>query len=180
MQATPPMGDHSYGNPSVRRYAGDIAQVSVGRYCSIAEGVEFLVGGNHRVDWVSTYPLRIRFGLAGALLDGCPASNGDIVIGNDVWIGRDALLLSGVTVGHGAVVGARAVVTKDVRPYAIVAGNPAREIRRRFSDSQVERLLALEWWYWSTERVIADVDYLNGASVDAFLDAVETTDVRSE
>lgn len=135
------MGRHSYGTPRVQAYTYNRdAKVIIGSFCSIADEVVFIVGGNHRPDWVSMFPFRVVFDLPGAFEDGHPATNGDILVGHDVWIGRAATVLSGVTVGDGAVIAASAVVSKDVRPYAIVAGNPAREIARRFSDDQVAAL----------------------------------------
>ncbi|MTD46215.1 antibiotic acetyltransferase [Conexibacter sp. W3-3-2] len=165
------LGRHSYGDPLVLAHDGDTGRVRVGSFTSIAHGVTFVCGGNHRVDWATTFPIRARLGLPGAFEDGHPASNGDIEIGHDVWLGREALILSGVTIGNGAVVAARSVVTRDVRPYAIVGGNPAKEIRRRFDDDTVDRLLALQWWTWPDERVIAEVDRLCSPDVTALLDA---------
>jgi acetyltransferase-like isoleucine patch superfamily enzyme len=162
--------DHgSYAQPFVYYNEGDTARVTIGRYCSIAAGVGIMPGGNHRTDWVSTYPFRIRYGLDGANLDGHPATKGDVVIGNDVWIGNGALILSGVTIGDGAVVGAQAVVTRDVPPYAIVAGNPARVVGHRFSEPERDQLLAIRWWDWPEEVVLERVADLNGADVETFL-----------
>lgn len=162
-------GDHTYFDapPRVTSYAGDTHLVRLGRFCSVARDVEFVVGGNHRTEWITTYPLRVMFGLPGALRDGHPWSKGDVEVGSDVWIGLGACVMSGVHVGDGAVIAAHAVVTSDVRPYAIVAGNPAREVRRRFDDEAVETLLALRWWDWPLERVLANVDVLSGSDVDA-------------
>ncbi len=145
------MGHGSYGQPFVQYHEGDTATVSIGRYCSIASGVSIMPGGNHRTDWVSTYPFRLRYGIVGALRDGHPTTKGDVVIGNDVWIGNDALILSGVTIGDGAVVAARTVVTNDVPAYSIVAGNPGRVVRTRFSEAEREQLVALRWWDWPEE-----------------------------
>jgi acetyltransferase-like isoleucine patch superfamily enzyme len=162
-------GVHSYGAPHVVVYPGDRARLIVGRYCAFAMEVSILVGGEHRTDWVSTYPFRAVRGLPGALQDGVPASRGDIVIGDDVWVGRDATILSGTKIGHGAVVGARAMVVGDVRPYAIVAGNPAREIRRRFSDEVVDALLEIAWWEWPDELVNRVIPMLNSRDVSEFI-----------
>ena len=167
------IGRHTYGVPRIATYIGDSSRVVIGSFCSIAEDVEIFTGGNHRPDWVSTFPFRSRFGLPGAFDDGHPASKGDVVIGHDVWVGRGASILSGVTIGDGAVVGAYAVVTKDVRPYAVVAGNPAREIRRRFDDDTIERLITLRWWDWPDERILASVPLLNSDRMDEFLKASE-------
>ena len=127
------------------------------------------VGGDHPVDWPSTYPFRIKFDLPGAYTDGLPCTKGNIEVGNDVWICRGSRILSGVRVGHGAVIGAYAVVSKDVRPYAIVVGNPAREVRRRFTDSQVDAMLEIAWWDWPEERVLENIQYLNQSDIDDFI-----------
>jgi acetyltransferase-like isoleucine patch superfamily enzyme len=163
------MGRHSYGTPRVIATAWDTGRLRIGAFCSVAEDVTFLLGGNHRPDRVSTYPFRIKFGLADANEDGVGASKGDIEVGNDVWIGRGAVILSGVTVGHGAVIGASAVVAGDVRPYAIVVGNPAREVRRRFSDEQVNALLAIGWWDWPIERILEQASDLCSPAIDDFI-----------
>jgi acetyltransferase-like isoleucine patch superfamily enzyme len=163
------VGELSYGAPLVQVYEGDTAWVHVGSYVSIAEEVVFLVGGNHRVDWVSVFPFRARLRLQGALEDGHPATKGDIAVGHDVWIGRGATILSGVTVGNGAVVAAASVVTRDVRPYAVVAGNPAREVKRRFTDDQVAALEQIAWWDWPPEQVLERVSELNGADIGVFV-----------
>lgn len=163
------VGEHTYGDPGVVVYPGDDTKVSIGRYCSIADGAEFMVGANHRVEWVTTYPLRIMYGLPGAMEDGHPTTKGDITIGNDVWIGTDVLILSGVTVGDGAVIGASAVVGSDVRPYSIVAGNPAREIRRRFDDEEIKRMRQIAWWEWPDEVVKERVADLNNPDIGSFI-----------
>jgi chloramphenicol O-acetyltransferase type B len=134
------------GLPRIVRYPGDVAAISIGSFCSIASGTTFLVGGNHRLDWVTTFPLWSV--LPGAVHTAPPQSRGDIVIGNDVWVGRGVTVLSGVTIGDGAVIGAEAVVREDVRPYAVVVGNPAQEVRRRFTDEEVAQLLEIAWWDW--------------------------------
>jgi acetyltransferase-like isoleucine patch superfamily enzyme len=143
--------------------------VHIGSFCSIGPKVEIFTGGNHRTDWVSTYQFRIQQDLPGAWLDGAPATKGDVTIGNDVWIGMGATILSGVTIGDGAVVAARAVVSRKVRPYAVVAGNPAREVRRRFTDDQVDRLQRIGWWNWQWTRIQEELPYLCSENIDDFL-----------
>jgi acetyltransferase-like isoleucine patch superfamily enzyme len=163
------VGRHSYGAPRLIKYESDTARVRIGAFCSIAPEVSFLLGGNHRPQCVSTFPFRIRLGLPDAAEDGSQASKGDIVVGNDVWIGHGAFILSGVTIGDGAVIGAQAVVAGDVRPYAIVVGNPAREIRRRFTDQQIAALLRIAWWDWPMETIRQEVPSLSGPAIDDFI-----------
>ncbi|MGA9752030.1 MAG: CatB-related O-acetyltransferase [Acidobacteriota bacterium] len=150
------VGDHTYGLPTIIEF-GEGAMLKIGKFCSIAPDVTVMLGGNHRVDWVSTYPfpaLPERWP-DGKNIKGHPCTKGDVVIGNDVWVGRGATILSGITIGDGAVIAARAVVTKHVPAYAVVAGNPARVVKLRFSEDQVRSLLALRWWDWP-EKVVAE------------------------
>ena len=165
------IGRGSYGGLAVPLY-GDDARLKIGNWCSIGAEVQVLFGGEHRPDWVASYPFNV---LQPGYEDirGQPHSKGDVVIGHDVWIGRRATILSGVTIGDGAVIGAGAVVAKDVEPYWIVAGNPARPIRRRFPDDIVERLLRLRWWDWPEERVRRAVPLLQSPDIVSFLDAAE-------
>ncbi|WP_091830551.1 MULTISPECIES: CatB-related O-acetyltransferase [Bosea] len=141
------IGAYSYGRPKVR-FPESGAKLTIGRYCSIADGIEIMLGGNHRTEWATTYPFPAMSGLwpDAAGLAGADVSRGDVVIGSDVWLGSQALILSGVGIGHGAVVAARAVVTRDVPPYAIVAGNPARIVRYRMSEERIAALLRSSWW----------------------------------
>jgi acetyltransferase-like isoleucine patch superfamily enzyme len=173
-------GYGTYGRPTIRYYDGDSARVTIGKYCSIASGVVILPGGNHRTDWVSTYPFRIQNSLEGAARDGHPYSKGDVVIGNDVWLGMESLILSGVAIGDGAVVAARSVVTKDVEPYTIVGGNPAKVIGTRFSETQRQVLLALRWWDWPPEVVLERVPHLNGSDVASFIRLFDGRSVDAE
>ncbi len=141
------IGAFSYGFPKVR-FPESGTRLSIGRFCSIADGVEILLGGNHRLDWVTTYPFPAlpRLWPEAAGITGSETSRGDVRIGHDVWLGSQCMVLSGVTIGHGAVIAARAVVTRDVPPYAIVAGNPARIVRYRHSETDIAQLLASRWW----------------------------------
>lgn len=160
------VGEHTYGlrRESFPFYHPD-DRVVIGRYCSIAEGVRF-VFGEHATDAVSTFPFHAR--LLGGPDHGEARSKGAITLGHDVWVGTNAVLLSGVTIGHGAVIAAGAVVTRDVPPYAIVGGVPARVIRRRCTESQAEALLRIAWWDWSPERIREEIPHLQGP-VDAFI-----------
>ena len=129
----------------------------IGKFCSIACGAKFLfTSGNHSMRSLATYTFPVFFdewGLDGKNIRDAWDNKGDIVLGNDVWVGYEAVILSGVTIGDGAIIGARAVVTKDVPPYTIVGGAPARPIRKRFDDRTIQRLQALRWWDWEGERI---------------------------
>jgi acetyltransferase-like isoleucine patch superfamily enzyme len=163
------VGDYSYGSPNIRMMWSD-AQLVVGKYCSIADGVQFILGGNHPLDHATTFPLSKMSGRTTAS-EG-PFSRGDIVIGADVWIGKDATILSGVTIADGAIVGACAVVASDVAPYSIVAGNPARLIRRRFSEEIIAQMIRLRWWDLPDEDVSALQARLQSSDVDGLISAI--------
>lgn len=161
------VGRYSYGIPAVRWW-GEHSGLNIGKFCSIAKNVTIFLGGNHRVDWITTYPFSIqprwrRF--TGRVEH--PTSRGDVIIGNDVWLGSGCTILSGVSIGDGAVVAANATVTRDVPPYAIAAGNPARVVRFRFEEQQVARLLELRWWDWDEPAIIAKLDVLLSPNADA-------------
>jgi acetyltransferase-like isoleucine patch superfamily enzyme len=161
------VGEWSYGDPEVV-YWDTGARLRIGRYCSIAPGVVILLGGEHHFDWVTSYPFSLILPEA-ASLPGYPHTKGDVEIGNDVWIGRDALVLSGITVHDGAVIGARSVVTRDVEPYSVVVGNPARHLRYRFPEHQVEALRRIAWWSWPLEEVRKALPILQSGDVDGFI-----------
>jgi acetyltransferase-like isoleucine patch superfamily enzyme len=162
-------GRYTYGAPEVIFHEGDTGRLSVGAYCSIALEVQISLGGEHRTDWVSTYPFRALNGLPGAYADGHPASRGDVTIGSDVWLGRGCKIRSGVSIGDGAVVGGYAVVTREVDPYTIVAGNPARVIRRRFSDEEIARLVEIRWWEWPHEEILGVVHLLSSPDISGLI-----------
>lgn len=144
-------------NNVLYRYPINGDQLKIGKFCSIACGAKFLfASANHAMRSLSTYPFPIFFeewGLDVKNITSAWDCKGDIVIGNDVWIGFEAVILSGVSIGDGAIIGTRAVVAKDVPPYTIVGGVPARPIRKRFSDDVISRLLELQWWDWPEERI---------------------------
>lgn len=142
----------------------------IGKFCSIACGAKFLfTSANHKMASLSTYPFPLFFeewGLERDDVTDAWDNRGDIVIGNDVWIGYEAVILSGVTVGDGAIIGSRAVVTKDVPPYTIVGGVPAKEIRRRFSEETISRLLEMQWWDWTEERIAANIQFIQAGNIE--------------
>ena len=149
----------------------------IGKFCSIACGAKFLFNSaNHTLRSLSTYIFPVLFeewGLDVARIPEAWDNRGDIVIGNDVWIGYDAVVLAGVTVGDGAIIAARAVVTKDVPPYTIVGGVPARPIRRRFSDSEIDQLLELKWWDWPEEKIARSIGVIQSGDLEGLKRAAE-------
>lgn len=157
-------GYGSYGTPLVD-HANQDARLKIGSFCSIAGGVKILLGGNHNVKAITTFPFYER-------LPNVPAhkeTKGNVIIGNDVWLATDCLILSGVSIGHGAVVAARAVVTKDIPPYAIVGGNPAKVIRYRFPEDICQALLANPWWALPREEIIQIAPLLCSDRVEELL-----------
>ena len=145
-------------------------RLMIGKFCSIACGAKFLFNSaNHSLSSLSTYPFPIfyeEWGLDRKNVAEAWDNKGDIVIGNDVWIGYEAVILAGVTVGDGAVIGARAMVTKDVPPYTIVGGVPAKPIRKRFSEETISEMLALKWWDWPKERIARNIPAIQSGRLD--------------
>lgn len=145
------MGIGSYGLPIVHDW-NEGSTLSIGAFCSIATNVQIFLGGNHHADWVSTYPFP-------AMLEGLESvsdygySHGNVVIGSDVWLCSNTVILSGVTIGHGAIVAAGSVVTKDVEPYAVVGGSPARLLKWRFDHGVRAALLQSAWWDWTEDEI---------------------------
>ena len=166
------IGDHTYGRPEV--IEPDLAGLTIGKYTSIANGVHISLG-DHDTANVSSFPfygLRDYWpGVRSASSD--HATKGPVKIGNDVWIGQNVFITSGVTIGDGAVIGAHSVVTKDVPPYSIAAGNPARIVRSRFDPAIVSRLLRVQWWNWSDEEVNAALPFILSHNIEEFLERAE-------
>ncbi|BAQ25089.1 CatB-related O-acetyltransferase [Streptococcus troglodytae] len=142
----------------------------IGNFCSIATGVNFNLGGSerHLKEWISTFPFYYLFPDSGAHDGYFP--KGDTVIGNDVWIGTDAIIMPGITVGDGAIIGARSVVTKDVEPYTIVGGIPAKTIKKRFSDTEIEKLLDISWWNFDIEDIKKLLPYITSPNIELFIE----------
>jgi virginiamycin A acetyltransferase len=152
-------------------FIGD--KLIIGKFCALACGVKFIMNGaNHEIKPVSTYPFAIFGNGWEKINDGVIHGEkypykGDTVIGNDVWIGYNATIMPGVKIGSGAIIGTNALVTKDVPDYAIVGGNPAQNIRKRFSDNDIERLLKIAWWDWDIEKISANLRLINSIDIDA-------------
>lgn len=152
------VGRDSYGSPRIFSW-GERSTLKVGKFCSIAEEVKIFLGGNHRSDWVTTFPFSALWPSA-THITGHPTTRGDVVIGHDVWIGYGATILSGVTIGNGAVIGAFSVVAKDVPPYSVVVGNPAKVVKKRFTEDKIAILQELRWWDWENEKLIYAIESL--------------------
>jgi acetyltransferase-like isoleucine patch superfamily enzyme len=160
------IGDYTYGFPNVSIWT-DRYHLYIGKFCSIAENVRILVDGNHRTDFITTYPLD-------HYMEGLPFNpnnyslKGDVHIGNDVWIGQSALILPGVSIGNGAVIAAGSIVVKNVKDYEIVGGNPARHIRYRFTEEQITKLNEIKWWDWPIEKIIKNATILQSSNINDF------------
>lgn len=145
----------------------------IGKFCSIACKAKFLMtSGNHTMKSLSTYTFPIfyeEWGLDTRHITDAWDNRGDIVIGNDVWIGYDAVIMSGVEIGDGAIIGSRAVVTRDVPPYTVVGGVPSRAIKKRFSDDKISELLIIKWWDWPYEKIQANIPYIQSGDIDKLI-----------
>ncbi|MBC6698526.1 CatB-related O-acetyltransferase [Hymenobacter sp. BT190] len=157
-------------------FLGD--KLIIGRFCALASGVKFIMnGGNHETAPVSTFPFAIFGGgwetlMANQSVQEKYPSKGDTVVGHDVWLGFEATIMPGVHIGNGAVVATKAVVTRDVPAYAVVAGNPAQVVRYRFDEATIARLQALAWWHWPADKITRHLSLLNAANLEA-LEAAE-------
>lgn len=153
-------------------FIGD--KLIIGKFCMIASGVTFIMNGaNHMTDALTSYPFAIfGNGWEKAMDNKSYPIKGDINIGNDVWIGYNATIMSGVTIGDGAIIATNSTVTKDVEPYAIVGGNPAHEIRKRFPDETIVKLLETKWWDWEIEKITENVQNLTDSHIDNYLNKI--------
>lgn len=177
------IGDFSYFGhlEELDDYAGFIApylfplspeKLVIGKFCQIAHGVRFVTSSaNHDMSGFSTFPFNNFTMTPETSMDDIkalfhvPGRKGDTVVGNDVWIGAEAMIMPGVTIGDGAIVSARAVVVEDVAPYAIVGGNPAKPLRKRFDEDTIAALLDIAWWDWPVETIAANVDVITGGDL---------------
>ena len=147
----------------------DVDKLIIGNYCSIGSGAAFIMAGNqgHRHDWASTFPFFYQNNPSFEGAKDAFKRAGNTVIGHDVWIGSEAMIMAGVTVGDGAVIASRAVVTKNVAPYSIVGSNPAKHIRFRFDPEQIEKLITMQWWYWSDEQIKQAMPHLCSNDIES-------------
>lgn len=171
-------GNTSYGKESVKimNWGETNSNLYVGEYCSIAENCTVLLGGNHFYNNVSSYPfgkiVDIKSGnymYPKTIEKSTSYSNGNIIIENDVWIGANVTILSGITIGNGSIIAMNTTVVKNVPPYSIVGGNPGKIIKYRFTDEQIEKLLSIKWWTWDYSLVEEASDLLTSEDINGFI-----------
>ncbi len=157
-------------NNVLYQYPVNQDKLLIGKFCSIACGAKFIFNSaNHALSSLSTYPFPIFFeewGLDVKDIRKAWDNKGDIIVGNDVWIGYEAVIMAGVTIGDGAVIGTRALVTKDVPPYTIVGGIPAKEIRKRFDEDTISKLLQVKWWDWPVEKIAENIQVIQTGNLE--------------
>ena len=164
-----PNGISSFEKNILYHYEFSKEKLIIGKFCAIATGVQFIMGGaHHKTDGFSSYPFPLfRRGWEAAYDMSEFPVKGNTVVGNDVWIGYGALIMTGVTIGDGAIIASRSLVTKDVEPYTVVGGNPARPIRKRFDDATIAALLEIRWWEWPAEKITQNLSAITGNDIEA-------------
>jgi len=163
-----PRGKHTYGpQPIIFGHQSILHGSSIGKFCSLADNIQFIAKGAHMIDWVTTYPFSAIWDMDVPLHSLPPHS--PIIIGNDVWIASNVKIKQGVVIGDGAVLATESFITKDVPPYAVVGGNPAKIIKYRFSEEQIKFLLSIKWWDWEDEKIREIVPILVSNKIDEFI-----------
>jgi len=168
------IGKYTYNTHNIKIwYRDSSANLSLGNFCSIAQNINIYLGGNHRSDWVSTFPFGHIYQETFNNYDGHghPSTKGDVIIGNDVWIGSDVTIMSGIKIGDGAIIANNSHVVKDVEPYSIVGGNPAKTIKYRFTPEQISKLLQIQWWNWDDEKINRFSPLICNSDIDNFINA---------
>jgi acetyltransferase-like isoleucine patch superfamily enzyme len=164
------IGKYTYGNPKIN-FDNNYSNLTIGKFCSIGTNVSIYLGGEHRTDYISTYPFgylhKNIFNLNRQYDE--KFTKGNVVIGNDVWIADNVTIMSGITIGDGAVIANNSHVIKNVEPYTIVGGNPARYIKHRFSQEQIDKLLKIQWWNWDDQKINSQVELLHDTNIDNFI-----------
>ena len=171
------VGDWSYGDIKIYRF-DNFTKIIIGKFCSIAPNVTVYLGGNHRLDWISAFPFpegyfNKIFPNAKNIKD-YNISKGDLIIGNDVWIGAETTILSGITIGDGAVIAAGSFVNKDVKPYTVSGGVPNKEIKKRFSKKEIDILLKVKWWKFSNKIINDLLPVLNSNNFKLFFNKIKS------
>jgi acetyltransferase-like isoleucine patch superfamily enzyme len=171
------IGKYTYGESNINIRGKDSGHnVKIGAFCSLAGNITIYVGANHRKDWITAFPFgHIHKGVFTKFNgDGHPSSKGDVIIGNDVWIADNVTIMSGITIGNGAIIANNSHVVKDVEPYSIVGGNPARFISYRFTPEQIEKLQAMKWWDWDDAKINDNTPLLCSPNIDDFINKYYT------
>ena len=173
-------GKYTYGKVNIE-WNNKNAKLIVGNFCSIASNVSVYLGGNHNTDWVTTYPFGHIHQSVFTMFngEGHPTTKGDIIIGNDVWIANNVTIMSGVTIGDGAVIANNSHVVKNVEPYSLVGGNPAKLIKYRFTREQIEKLLEIKWWNWDNKKINIFIPLLCNKNIDEFIKSALVLDADS-
>jgi len=176
------VGRYSYGTENIKVWHyGDQtkSKIVIGHFCSIGANINMYLNENHRYDWVTTYPFGLihqnifkNYNKNIEFLHSMSRGNGDIIVGNDVWIGSGASIMSGVTVGDGAVIAAHSHVVMNVEPYSIVGGNPAKHIKYRFNEEQIQKLLEIKWWNLQDSEINKNIPLLLSNKIDEFIDNI--------
>ena len=177
---TTTFGKYTYGTPQLH-WANNNAKLIVGCFCSIAKDVSIYLGNGfgHDIAYVSTYPFSlIHQDTFPNIINNSRNTKGDVIIGNDVWIGEDVRIMSGVTIGDGAFIANNSHVVKNVEPYSLVGGNPAKLIKYRFSAEQIEKLLEIKWWDWPDQLINLYTPLLCSQNIDDFLQKVEENEQK--
>lgn len=163
-------GKYTYGNPNIH-FDNEYSNIYIGNFCSIGNNVKIYLGGEHPTKYISTYP----FGYLHTNIFNSDNNykelftKGSVIIGNDVWIGDNVTIMSGVTIGDGSVIANNSHVVKNIEPYTIVGGNPAKFIKYRFSTEQIEKLLKIKWWEWEDEKININTHLLCSDNIDEFI-----------
>lgn len=163
------IGDYTYGNPKIL-FENKDSNLTIGKFCSIADEVTIFLGGNHRTDWISTYPFNVfnKVFPEAKEIEGHPSTKGNVIIGNDVWIGRAVIIMSGVTIGDGAVIAAGALVSKNIGDYEVWGGNPAKFLKKRFTDEKIKVLQDLKWWNYDIAVIRENINLLCADNIQSF------------
>jgi acetyltransferase-like isoleucine patch superfamily enzyme len=173
-----PFGKYSYGKPTIL-FESSETKLYVGNFCSIGDNVKIFLGGDHNINQITTYPFghinKKTFNLFNGV--GHPTTKGDVYIGNDVCIGSNTTIMPGVKIGDGAVISTNSHVVKDVEPYSLVEGNPAKHIKYRFTKEQIDELLKIKWWDWPDEQINKFVPLLCSENINNFIQTYNNNNI---